>query len=96
MLGLGSLTLPSVFARLGWIPALIVIVVCGLGTLYSGRLFALLATKVIQTKKLKYRMSSFLASWVPCIILAKGSSMHVSAARHMSEAGTSLHESLQA
>ena len=46
MLGLGSLTLPSVFARLGWIPALIVVIVCGFGTMYSGRLFALLATKV--------------------------------------------------
>ncbi len=46
MLGLGSLTLPSVFARLGWIPALIVVIFCGFGTMYSGRLFALLATKV--------------------------------------------------
>ena len=46
MLGLGSLTLPGVFARLGWIPAIIVVLVCGLGTMYSGRLFALLASKV--------------------------------------------------
>lgn len=51
MLGLGSLTLPSVFARLGWIPALIVIVICGVGTMYSGRLFALLATKVRRLQR---------------------------------------------
>ncbi|CAL5228546.1 g11700 [Coccomyxa viridis] len=50
MLGLGSLTLPSVFARLGWIPALIVVIVCGFGTMYSGRLFALLATKVSNAR----------------------------------------------
>ena len=52
MLGLGSLTLPSVFARLGWIPALIVVAICGLGTMYSGRLFALLATKVNSPQQL--------------------------------------------
>ena len=45
MLGLGSLTLPAVFARLGWALALAVIVICVLGTLYSGRLFTLLALK---------------------------------------------------
>ena len=50
MLGLGSLTLPSVFARLGWIPALLVVLFCGLGTLYSGRLFALLATKASSSR----------------------------------------------
>ena len=46
MLGLGSLTLPSVFARLGWILAVIVVLLCGLGTVWAGRLFALLAVKV--------------------------------------------------
>ncbi|CAL8466173.1 g5709 [Coccomyxa elongata] len=46
MLGLGSLTLPSVFARLGWAPALAVIAICALGTIYSGRLFTLLVEKV--------------------------------------------------
>ena len=46
MLGLGSLTLPSVFARLGWIPAVAVVMLCGLGTVWAGRLFALLAVKV--------------------------------------------------
>ena len=46
MLGLGSLTLPSVFARLGWIPAILVVLLCGLGTVWAGRLFALLAVKV--------------------------------------------------
>ncbi len=45
MLGLGSLTLPAVFARLGWALALAVIVLCVVGTLYSGRLFTLLAVK---------------------------------------------------
>jgi hypothetical protein len=45
MLGLGSLTLPAVFARLGWLPALAVIALCVVGTLYSGRLFTLLALK---------------------------------------------------
>ena len=45
MLGLGSLTLPAVFARLGWAPALAVIAICVIGTLYSGRLFTLLALK---------------------------------------------------
>lgn len=45
MLGLGSLTLPSVFARLGWAPALAVIAICALGTIYSGRLFTLLVEK---------------------------------------------------
>ena len=96
MLGLGSLTLPSVFARLGWIPALIVIVVCGLGTLYSGRLFALLATKVMQAQQFHYCMSSFLASRGSFIDRAKEFSMHDVAERHLSEAGTSLHASLQA
>lgn len=45
MLGLGSLTLPSVFARLGWVPALAIIAICALGTIYSGRLFTLLVEK---------------------------------------------------
>jgi hypothetical protein len=46
MLGLGSLTLPGVFARLGWIPALILFCLCAVGTIYSGRLFTLLAQMV--------------------------------------------------
>lgn len=45
MLGLGSLTLPSVFARLGWVPALAIIALCAVGTIYSGRLFTLLVQK---------------------------------------------------
>ncbi|KAK9902167.1 hypothetical protein WJX75_006684 [Coccomyxa subellipsoidea] len=46
MLGLGALTLPSVFARLGWVPALVIMTVCAIGTIYSGRLFTLLVEKV--------------------------------------------------
>ena len=64
MLGLGSLTLPSVFARLGWIPALIVVIICGLGTMYSGRLFALLASKVRHPQGLYDGLYQFLAC--PC------------------------------
>lgn len=46
MLGLGSLTLPGVFARVGWIPALILFALCAIGTIYSGRLFTLMAEMV--------------------------------------------------
>lgn len=46
MFGLGTLTLPADFARLGWIPAIAIMLICLCGMLYSGRLFTLLATKV--------------------------------------------------
>ena len=46
MFGLGTLTLPADFARLGWILALVVMFVCFLGTLYSGRLFTMLSERV--------------------------------------------------
>lgn len=46
MLGVGALTLPSVFVRLGWLPASVLLAVCALGTLYSGRLFAAMAQQV--------------------------------------------------
>ena len=48
MLGLGALTLPSVFARLGWLPACVLLAVCALGALMSGRLFARMAQQVWQ------------------------------------------------
>ena len=44
MFGLGTLTLPADFARLGWAVALPVITVCALGMVYSGILFGRLAT----------------------------------------------------
>ena len=47
MLGLGSLTLPSAFARLGWVFALVLMGLCCAGTLYSGRLFTMLTLQVI-------------------------------------------------
>lgn len=43
MFGLGTLTLPADFARLGWAVAVPVILVCALGSVYSGVLFARLA-----------------------------------------------------
>ena len=46
MLGLGALALPSVFARLGWLPATVLLAVCALGALYSGRLFTIMAQQV--------------------------------------------------
>ena len=46
MLGLGALALPSVFARLGWLPAVLLLAACALGALYSGRLFTLMAQQV--------------------------------------------------
>lgn len=46
MLGLGALTLPSVFVRLGWLPASALLAVCALGALYSGRLSAAMAQQV--------------------------------------------------
>ena len=46
MLGLGSLTLPSGFARLGWVFALVLMGLCCAGTLYSGRLFTMLTLQV--------------------------------------------------
>lgn len=59
MLGLGALTLPSVFARLGWVPALVIMTVCAIGTIYSGRLFTLLVEKA--------SLSTIpLASWLHC------------------------------
>lgn len=45
MLGLGSLTLPSAFARVGWVVALVLMALCCAGTLYSGRLFTMLTLK---------------------------------------------------
>lgn len=50
MLGLGALTLPSVFARLGWLPASVLLALCALGALMSGRLFARLAQQVWQAR----------------------------------------------
>ncbi len=44
MFGLGTLTLPADFARLGWAVALPVIIICALGMVYSGILFGRLAT----------------------------------------------------
>ena len=46
MFGLGALTLPSVAARLGWIPATVALLVAATGACYSGRLFTLLAAAV--------------------------------------------------
>ena len=46
MLGLGALALPSVFARLGWLPASVLLAACALGALYSGRLFTAMAQQV--------------------------------------------------
>ena len=42
MFGLGALSLPSVFARLGWLPATFLLLLFSAATVYSGRLFALL------------------------------------------------------
>ena len=44
MFGLGTLTLPADFARLGWAIALPVIAICAVGMVYSGVLFGRLAT----------------------------------------------------
>jgi len=44
MFGLGTLTLPADFARLGWAVALPVIALCALGMVYSGVLFGRLAS----------------------------------------------------
>lgn len=46
MFGLGALTLPSVAARLGWLPATVALLVAATGACYSGRLFTLLAAAV--------------------------------------------------
>lgn len=42
MFGLGALSLPSVFARLGWLPATSLLILFSVSTIYSSRLFALL------------------------------------------------------
>ncbi|CAK0786030.1 hypothetical protein CVIRNUC_009243 [Coccomyxa viridis] len=63
MLGLGSLTLPSVFARLGWIPAILVVLLCGLGTVWAGRLFALLAVKVTRARVFDDFGGAALGNW---------------------------------
>ena len=42
MFGLGALSLPSVFARLGWLPAVSLLIIFSVSTIYSSRLFALL------------------------------------------------------
>jgi hypothetical protein len=39
MFGLGSLTLPADFVRLGWIPALVLLILFGIGDIYSGLLY---------------------------------------------------------
>lgn len=52
MFGLGTLTLPADFARLGWILALLVMLLCLCGMLYCGRLFTLLAAKVTSTLRI--------------------------------------------
>lgn len=46
MFGLGTLTLPGDFARLGWVLAVAMMVLCLAGVLYSGRVFTLLAAQV--------------------------------------------------
>jgi hypothetical protein len=48
MFGLGTLTLPADFARLGWLLGGGIIALCAAGTLYSGRLFTLLALQVMS------------------------------------------------
>lgn len=53
MFGLGTLTLPASFARLGWLPALLFILLCLFGTIYTGRLFTLLARQVLLNFELK-------------------------------------------
>lgn len=50
MFGLGTLTLPADFARLGWAVALPVIGLCALGMLYSGVLFGRLATHLPNSR----------------------------------------------
>ena len=57
MLGLGSLTLPSAFARVGWVVALVLMALCCAGTLYSGRLFTMLTLKACGTT---------LHTWLGC------------------------------
>ena len=44
MFGLGTLTLPADFARLGWAVALPVVIICAAGMVYSGVLFGRLAS----------------------------------------------------
>jgi hypothetical protein len=39
MFGLGSLTLPADFVRLGWVPALSLLILFGIGDVYSGLLY---------------------------------------------------------
>jgi hypothetical protein len=39
MFGLGSLTLPADFVRLGWVPALALLILFGIGDVYSGLLY---------------------------------------------------------
>lgn len=46
MFGLGTLTLPADFARLGWMVTVAMMVLCLAGVLYSGRVFTLLAAWV--------------------------------------------------
>ena len=59
MLGLGALALPSVFARLGWLPASVLLAACALGALYSGRLFTAMAQQVW----------CFYQSCMPCVLV---------------------------
>jgi amino acid permease len=39
MFGLGTLTLPADFVRLGWIPALALVILFAIGDIYSGLLY---------------------------------------------------------
>ena len=50
MFGLGTLTLPADFARLGWAVALPVIGLCALGMVYSGVLFGRLASHLPNSR----------------------------------------------
>lgn len=59
MLGLGALGLPSVFARLGWLPASVLLAVCAIGSLYSGRLFAIMAQQVCMARPLIPYLQSY-------------------------------------
>ena len=55
MLGIGALSLPSAFARLGWAASVAVIGLGGAGMAFSGLLFAKLG---VQVPKARVRASS--------------------------------------
>ena len=50
MLGLGALSLPSAFARLGWAGAVSTIVLGGVGMAFSGVLFSRLGMRVPKAR----------------------------------------------